>query len=371
MTRRGLAGTGPGRLAAVPVGTAGRARAGLAERVERELAAEAVVEGEADRPLPIDVDVGHLGHAGTVAARRRRHYGRTGWHPDRGPPASTGTPRSSRWATGASRVGWIAGWWIERGPNGGYVAAVILRALTMAVDDPDRSPRSFTVHFLAPPVEGPVEVVTAIERSGRQLTFVGGRLRQDGRPLAVAQAVFSRPVDAPEFDDAAPPAVPPPEELEPLGLAGPVAIPMRERYETRWAIGPLPFTAGDRAEAGGWIRLTDPRPVDHVQLAAMSDAWLPPAFSRIVRALRPADHRPDRPLPQRRPPRRRLVPRPLPDPLVDRGLPRGGRRDLEPRRAAARPVPPALARDGRPGLTGSPADGRTRGVRARWPRRWR
>ena len=24
------------------------------------------------------------------------------------------------------------GWWIERGPNGGYVAAVILRALTAA-----------------------------------------------------------------------------------------------------------------------------------------------------------------------------------------------------------------------------------------------
>ena len=102
------------------------------------------------------------------------------------------------------------GWWIERGPNGGYVAAIILRALTMAVDDPGRSPRSFTVHFLAPPVEGPVEVVTAIERSGRQLTFVSGRLRQEGRLLAVAQAVFSRPVVAPEFDDATAPSVPPP-----------------------------------------------------------------------------------------------------------------------------------------------------------------
>ena len=217
------------------------------------------------------------------------------------------------------------GWWIERGPNGGYVAAVILRALTMAVDDPDRSPRSFTVHFLAPPVEGPVEVLTAIERSGRQLTFVSGRLRQDGRLLAVAQAVFSRPVAAPEFDDAAPPSVPPPEELEPLGLTGPMAIPMRERYETRWAIGPLPFTAGDRAEAGGWIRLTDPRPVDHVQLAAMSRRVAAPGVQSLGRALRPADHRPDGPLPQRGPPRRRLVPGPLPDPLVDRGLPGGGR----------------------------------------------
>ena len=207
---------------------------------------------------------------------------------------------------------------------------------------------------------------------------MSGRLRQDGRLLAVAQAVFSRPVAAPEFDDAAPPSVPPPEELEPLGLTGPIAIPMRERYETRWAIGPLPFTAGDRAEAGGWIRLTDPRPVDHVLLAAMSDAWLPPAFSRSAErfGLPTIDltvHFRSAVLP-----RRRLVPGPLPDPLVDRGLPRGGRRDLEPRRAAARPVPPALPRDGRPRLRlGRRRPGRVRrrrplaAVRVRWPRPWR
>ncbi len=50
------------------------------------------------------------------------------------------------------------GWWIERGPNGGYVAALILRAVTAEVADPERRLRSFTVHYLAPPDEGPVEV---------------------------------------------------------------------------------------------------------------------------------------------------------------------------------------------------------------------
>jgi acyl-CoA thioesterase len=172
------------------------------------------------------------------------------------------------------------GWWIERGPNGGYVAAVILRALTAAVDDPARTPRSFTVHYLAPPDEGSVELDTNLERAGRQLSFVTGRLRQEGRLLAVAQAVFSVPVEAPEFDDSKAPVVPPPEELERLAVEGPIEIPMRERYDSRWAIGPMPFTAGDRAEVGGWIRLVDPRPADHVLLAAMADAWLPPVFSR-------------------------------------------------------------------------------------------
>jgi acyl-CoA thioesterase len=172
------------------------------------------------------------------------------------------------------------GWWVERGPNGGYVAAVILRALTAAVDDPARTPRSFTVHFLTPPEEGPVSVQTTIERAGRELSFVTGRLTQGERLVAVAQAVFSLPVVAPEFDDSTPPQVPPPEDLESLDAPAPIVIPMRERYETRWAIGPLPFTAGDRADAGGWIRLADPRPADHILLAAVADAWLPPVFSR-------------------------------------------------------------------------------------------
>src|SRR5688500_8487867 len=71
------------------------------------------------------------------------------------------------------------GWWIERGPNGGYVAALILRGLTAAVDDPARTPRSLTVHYLAPPAEGPVSIETTVEREGRTLTTVSGRLVQD------------------------------------------------------------------------------------------------------------------------------------------------------------------------------------------------
>jgi acyl-CoA thioesterase len=172
------------------------------------------------------------------------------------------------------------GWWVERGPNGGYVAAVILRALTAAVDDPRRTPRSFTVHYLAPPEEGPVTVRTTVERAGRQLSFVTGRLEQGERLLALSQAVFSVPVVAPEFDEAKPPDVPPPEELERLALETPFEIPFRAHYDSRWAIGPMPFTGGDRAEVGGWIRLTEPRPADHALLAAVADAWVPPVFSR-------------------------------------------------------------------------------------------
>src|SRR4051794_18513140 len=73
------------------------------------------------------------------------------------------------------------GWWIERGPNGGYVAALILRAVTAEVAAPERRLRSFTVHYLAPPHEGAVEIVATVERQGRSLTSASARLMQDDR----------------------------------------------------------------------------------------------------------------------------------------------------------------------------------------------
>ena len=49
-------------------------------------------------------------------------------------------------------------WWIVNGPNGGYVAAVVLRAIVAEVADPARRPRTLTMHYLRAPAAGPVEV---------------------------------------------------------------------------------------------------------------------------------------------------------------------------------------------------------------------
>ncbi len=179
------------------------------------------------------------------------------------------------------------GWWIERGPNGGYVAAVVLRALTAEVADPARTPRSFTVHYLAPPAEGEVEVVVTTERAGRSLTYLSARLLQGDRLLAVSLAAFAVTMPGIEFADLRPPVVVPPAELPvmPTALPGGPAIPMRERYEFRWAIGGGPFSGADEAIAGGWIRLREPRPYDHVLVAALADAWMPPVFTKAAERL--------------------------------------------------------------------------------------
>jgi acyl-CoA thioesterase len=165
-------------------------------------------------------------------------------------------------------------WWISRGPNGGYVAATVLRALAAAADDPERAARSFTVHFTAPPSEGPVRIATALERTGRSMTTVTARLIQDDRLCAFAIAAFSRSRIAPEFQDARMPEVVPPERAESIPTDG---RPMRERYESRTALPELSQAEAPRARTGGWIRLREPQPADAFVVAALADAWPPAA----------------------------------------------------------------------------------------------
>jgi acyl-CoA thioesterase len=181
------------------------------------------------------------------------------------------------------------GWWIARGPNGGYIAAMILRAIVAEVGDEQRAPRSLTIHFTRPPQEGPVEIAVTREREGRTVSTLSARMLQGGKLMAVALAAAATDQPALSFSDVRRPHVPPAEIIKPdAPLAGRPEIPMRQRYETRWAIGAPPGTVEPNenstapAEVGGWIRLDDPEPVDHVVVAALTDAWLPAVFSRMT-----------------------------------------------------------------------------------------
>ncbi|MDG2304276.1 MAG: thioesterase family protein [Candidatus Binatia bacterium] len=170
-------------------------------------------------------------------------------------------------------------WWIVRGPNGGYIAAILVRAMQTAVADHARTLRSLTVHYLRPPAEGPATVVTRIEREGRGLTTVTARLEQNGKLQALATAAFAKSRGGPKLAHAVMPEVAPPEQC-PLREAAPT--PLHEQFETRIAIGPKSFDPSEKERAaltGGWIRLADPRPIDAALLAAYTDAWPPAVFA--------------------------------------------------------------------------------------------
>lgn len=177
------------------------------------------------------------------------------------------------------------GWWIVLGPNGGYLAAVLINALTASVGDRSRTMRSFTVHYLSRAVAGPVTIEVVVERSGRSQTSLSARMVQQGRTVATALAAFSADRPGPTFADHTMPEVAPPEELSvPIfdESLPPMARPvMAERYDQRWAVGFRPYTRGEAAHTGGWIRLDEMRPVDEAVLAAYTDAWMPAMFSRV------------------------------------------------------------------------------------------
>ena len=174
-------------------------------------------------------------------------------------------------------------WWIERGPFGGYLAAFLVRAMLAVLDDPQRPPRSLSVHFVDAPVAGPVEVEVGVERAGRSSTALSLRLEQDGRPIALALAGAAAWRDGePEWADLRPPAAPAPEDCpEVPRVTG--APRFQQRFELRWVDGGWPGNPSERAHHVSWMRLKEGGPLDHLAVTAMSDGWLPAAFSKLGR----------------------------------------------------------------------------------------
>lgn len=182
---------------------------------------------------------------------------------------------------GRYRASMARDWFAPRGPNGGYVAAVVVRAMELAVDDPRRAARSLTCHYLRPPAEGPCEIAVTVERAGRSLTTLTARLEQDGRPAVLAIAAFADdfpPVAA--YGEPAPDAGAPPAELH-TPPVNPLTPPIAERFLLAPVFGPAPFSAAAEAVVGGWLRLEEPREADAALVALYTDAWLPSPWPRL------------------------------------------------------------------------------------------
>jgi acyl-CoA thioesterase len=174
-------------------------------------------------------------------------------------------------------------WRAGRGPHGGYLAAMILRALMFAVDDPERVPRSLTIHYARAPQAGLVTIATTVERAGRSLSTLSARMEQDGRLIAIALSAFSVPwTGGPEANELPMPQVAGPEPGREPGTVVKVGGPPFARFITlQPRIGGRPFPSRPAPmELGGWLGLAEPRPVDALALAFFTDALIPAPFMR-------------------------------------------------------------------------------------------
>jgi len=165
--------------------------------------------------------------------------------------------------------------WVQAGPNGGYLAAIAQRGASALVDPRQRPARSLHARFLSAPKAAPFELRAEQIRVGRSMSTIGVRMTQDGRDFLHASACFSAAFSSLAFQDCAMPEALPLEQSDPV----PKRIPLNHRYDLARAIG-ADERAGARARSGGWIRFAEPRPIDVLALAALWDAWPPAVFAR-------------------------------------------------------------------------------------------
>jgi acyl-CoA thioesterase len=197
------------------------------------------------------------------------------------------------------------GWSTPIAANGGYLAAILVRAIEAhGATGTDRQLRSLTCHFLRPVRGGSLHVSVEVVRSGRRISTVAITASQEGketiRALA-ALAVLDLPA-AGQWEPEPPAVAPPPPRDAPLiepddyrrngagGWLGPTPTmpPMFRRVRVAPRIGGVPFSnrrlpTGEAPETGGWIALPEARPIDAAFIALCTDVWWPPAFQPLGR----------------------------------------------------------------------------------------
>jgi acyl-CoA thioesterase len=134
-------------------------------------------------------------------------------------------------------------WSVGVGPNGGYLAAILLRAVLAELDG--RAPVALSAQFLERPFAGPAEVVVEVAREGRRHAVALARLVQEERPRVLATVTVGVPAPADE-----PRLGPPPPLVPPPGRCAPVS--------PRWRRPPGADPSGEE-RAGGEREARRPR----------------------------------------------------------------------------------------------------------------
>ncbi|MEK2471567.1 thioesterase family protein [Streptomyces noursei] len=213
----------------------------------------------------------------------------------------------TRSAPGAYDAHLSEGWTIINAVNGGYLLALMGRALGDALPHPD--PLTVTAHYLTASVPGPAVVRTEVIRTGRTLstgTATLVQLADDGsevermRVLATYGDLATLPDDV--RTTAKPPAIPPYEHClgtsptperrggTPIAPDGRPAIPGSTAIAGRLDLRLDPATAGwavgapsGKGEMRGWFGLADGRDPDPLSLLLTVDALPPTAFELGLR----------------------------------------------------------------------------------------
>ncbi|MFE9648722.1 thioesterase family protein [Streptomyces sp. NPDC006365] len=195
----------------------------------------------------------------------------------------------TRRAPGVYDIDLSAGWTIINAVNGGYLLAVLGRALADTL--PHGDPFTISAHYLTASEPGPAVVRTDLVRTGRTLSTGQASLFQyddQGREVERIRVLASYG-DLDELPDdvrtsAKPPVIPPPAQCfgpadSPAPVPGSSAITDRlmlklDPSTLGWALG----SPSGKGEMRAWFGLADGRDADPFSLLLAVDALPPTAF---------------------------------------------------------------------------------------------
>lgn len=190
--------------------------------------------------------------------------------------------------TNGSTSTWAAhltdAWSIGQNPNGGYVLAAAVRAMSEALP---RHPDPFTVtsHYLRPAQPGPATISVEIIRLGRKHATVMAALVQDDKERIRVLGTFGDLAEpsGPNRMEATPPHLPPPgqcvrrEEGHVDGSTIGSRVDILLHPETGWIRG----TPAGTASLSGWASFKDGRPADPLALVFFADGFPPALFDSL------------------------------------------------------------------------------------------
>jgi acyl-CoA thioesterase len=185
-------------------------------------------------------------------------------------------PTGSRLVTFDARLD--AEMWVgDVGPWGGYVAALLAKAVALTV--PEFPLVSLTVHFVRRLGVGPAQVTADVETRGSRVAHVLSRVTQDGRTGAIALATLGNNPQDDFVSDLPRPAAPPPDEVRRRAES---THPYMQHLDVRPTITVRPWSGDNEGTLAGWVRLVDPRPLDLPLLTALPDSWMPGTWARLT-----------------------------------------------------------------------------------------
>ncbi|WP_026912870.1 thioesterase family protein [Patulibacter minatonensis] len=197
-----------------------------------------------------------------------------------------------------------AGWDAPTGPNGGYLAAIVVRAVEAELAPAgERRLRSLTIHYLRGPKVGPLQLDVRVLRAGRRTATATVTVLQDDREVMVAIAALAVPgleaaaTWAPALPDAGPPPAPDAPAVPMADYRRDAAAwiapfegmpPITSQLRMSPRLGGLPFSGrmprdGAAVETGGWIGSPEDQQIDAAYVAQLTDFWWPPSFEAVSR----------------------------------------------------------------------------------------